>query len=45
MQLRFNTRPHLFVRAAEVVEGLLLRPTVDSQLIDDSLLIRLNELV
>lgn len=30
---------------AEVVEGLLSRPTVDSQLIDDSLLIRLNELV
>mgnify|MGYP006868030502 CR=1 FL=1 len=44
VQLRFNTTPQLFVRA-EVVEGLLSRPTVDSQLIDDSLLIRLNELV
>lgn len=30
---------------AEVVERLLPRPTVDSQLINDSLLIRLNELV
>ena len=44
VQLRFNTIPHLFVRA-EVVEGLLSRPTVESQLIDDSLLVRLNELV
>lgn len=44
MQLRFNTTPHLFVKA-EVVEGLMSRLTVDSQLIDDSLLIRLDELV
>jgi hypothetical protein len=40
----FNTTPRLFVKV-EAVEGLLSRLTVNSQLIDDSLLIRLDELV